>query len=139
MHDLASNLGVQRALASASLTSDTTGVIVDTLGFTSIMFAFMTGAVTTADGSNYFTAEVWESDDGSGFTNPVEVTATASRIIGTQFVINDQDAQDNIAAKFGVTIGSKRYMRLTMNETGTAEAVVGAMAILGGARHAPVS
>jgi uncharacterized alpha-E superfamily protein len=47
--------------------------------------------------------------------------------------------QASSAAKFGVTKGTKRYMRLVFTETGTFDGTFGALAVLSGARHAPVS
>jgi hypothetical protein len=118
------------------MTGDTNGLAVDTQGFQgAVMFIVSLSAVTTADVSNFVLCKV-EEDDDSSFTAPTEVTASSTRIIGTQALINSTGAQ---LKKFGVTIGTKRYMRIVFDETGTADITGSALAILGHAHNVPVA
>lgn len=139
MNELVHNCSVQRAFASAQVTADTnSSLVVDTQGYEAIMFVFLIAAIAAADGSNYLTVKVEESDDSGFSTGVTVVTDDALRIIGTQLVINST-SQASSAAKFGVSKGTKRYMRLVLDETGTFDGTFGAMAILTGARHKPVA
>jgi len=139
MQELVHNVSVQRAFASAQVTGDTnSSLVVDTQGYEAIMFVFLIAAVAAADGSNYLTVKVEESDDNTFAAGVTVVTDDSARIIGTQLVIN-ATTQASSAAKFGVSKGTKRYMRLVLDETGTFDGTFGALAICSGARHKPVS
>ena len=138
--DLVNSLKFSRAFASAQVTGDAnSSLVIDTQGYQGMVaFVFLIAAVAAADGSNYCTIKVEESDSDSFATGNVMVTDTAERIVGTQVVIN-ATSMANSTAKFGVTIGTKRYMRLVFDETGTFDGTFGAIAVLGGARNAPVA
>lgn len=125
------NIKARKALSSAQITATATGDVIDTQGFESITFVVQTAAVTTADASNYFTAAIYE-DDAVG----MGTEALATAIIGTAPVV-DATADANTVQQFGYN-GRKRYVRLKMVETGTADAVVGAIAILGDPHNSPV-
>ena len=81
----------QLALKAAALTGDTSGEIIDTAGAHSIEFACFTGAVTTADASNYLAFELWESDD-SGMAGAVQCA-------GTDLIVDNRDG-------LGPTVGA---------------------------------
>lgn len=139
MNSMIANVSVQRAFASAQVTGDAnSSLVVDCQGYEEVGFVFLIAAVAAADGSNYLTVKVEESDDSGFATGNVMVTDDATRIVGTQLVIN-ATTMANSAKKFGVTKGTKRYMRLVFDETGTFDGTFGALAILSGARHKPVS
>jgi hypothetical protein len=140
MHDLVNGLGLQIAKVRANLTGDNNSAnVVDLAGYLGpVMFAIYLEAVATADVSNYFTVKVEESDDNTFASGVTVVTDTATRIIGTQLVVNATSMAVSVK-KFGVTMGTKRYMRLVFDETGTADMTVSAIAILGGARNKPVA
>lgn len=138
--DLVHSIGVQRAFKTAQVTSDTNSTdVIDTQGYENVTFIFNIDTVAAADGTNTLTIKVQESDDSTFATGVVEVTAAdPSRTLGTQLVINSTTMADKIK-KFGVALGAKRYMRLVLDETGTIDVTLGAIAVLGGPRHAPVS
>jgi len=138
MNELYNNAKVSQALIPAQATATVTGPVVDTQGFEAIMFAINIGAVTTADASNYFTLKIQEGD-ASDLSDAADVTNAARLLHAAAAVINDATGDDNTTQKMGCTIGTKRYMRLVATETGTADATFGAVALLTGARHAPVS
>ena len=125
------NIKPTKALNSAQITATATGDVIDTQGYESVTIVVQTAAVSTADGSNYFTAALYE-DDAVG----MGTEALATTIIGTAPVINATTKANTVFA-FGYN-GNKRYIRLKMVETGTADAVVGAVAILGDPHNAPV-
>lgn len=137
--DIVNMYSAQVAKVYAQLTADNNSAnIVDLQGGQDVCaFVVFLHAVATADGSNYFTVKVEESDDSGFATGVTEVTADATRIIGTQPVVNAV-ALAGTLKKFGVTIGTKRYLRLVFDETGTADITVSAIALVGGQRHLPV-
>lgn len=143
MFKLAGNVAANRAVDYAQLTADKTGdVVIDTQGYDDFFVVVHAHAVTTADASNYFTVKVMEgaasdlSDaaaiaDGSG-TAPTRYfgESPSDRKI-------DATAQADTFVVFGVRVGTKRYMRVDLDETGTADATVSAVAILGKPKTAP--
>jgi len=138
--DLVNALGLQLARARAQLTvDDNSPNVIDTQGyFGPVMFAVYLEAVTTANASNFFTVRVEESDVANFSSGVTEVTANVYRIIGNQLVVNATTLAGAVC-KFGVTIGTRRYMRLVFDETGLADITVSAIAVLGGARNLPVA
>jgi len=139
MNNPLTSLDFQRAFASASVTgTGNSSLIVDTFGFMgTVTFVTTIAAVSAADGSNYLVLSVYESNDDD-FSDATETVIPANRTIGTGYTINATSQANSIIA-FGVTIGLKRYMRITMTETGTFSATFGIAAILSGPREAPVS
>jgi hypothetical protein len=135
--DLVHNIKVTRAFASAQVTGDTNGLIVDTQGFQQLTILALIAAVATADADNKIAFEAWESDDDD-FSDGSEVQITGDRLISSPIVIN-ATSMANSAQKMGVALGTKRYVRLQLNETGTADATFGALFVLSGARHKPVA
>lgn len=132
MNELVHNLTAVKAVNPATITATANGLTVDALFFTQVLFVILIGAVGAADGSNYLTFTIEESDtDFSG----TQIT-DATRILGTPLVIN-ATALANSVAEFGVTKLNKRYIRLVYTETGTFSGLFGAVAILGGAHHSP--
>lgn len=137
MRDLYNNLKVVKAKNSAQVTGTGEGIVIDTAGFGSILFILSTAAITTADGSNHFAFSIEEGNVADG-SDMAAITDT-DRILGTLPVINHATNFDDVTLKFGALIGTKRYMRLKWTETGTADGVFGATAVLGNPNHAPVA
>lgn len=135
MRDLVNNLKVTKAVATGTVTASGTGITIDTQGFQSIMFAVLISAVTTADASNYITFGFAEGD-ASDNSDMTAVTDT-DRILNSA-VINNTN-QDELTLKIGLSLGTKRYVRLIWTETGTASADFSGIAILGHPAHAPVA
>lgn len=126
MQDLYNVLKVVKAVNPASITATANGLTVDTAGYHQLMFVLDIGAISAADGSNYLTFTVEESDtDFSG----TAVTDT-NRILGSLPVIN-VSTQANTIIKFGIAQLTKRYIRVVYTETGTFSAIFGVQAILG--------
>jgi len=132
--DLHHSIKAVVALAPQSITSDTTtaGVIVDTLGFEGVEFVIATGAIADAN-----LVPLIEEDTVVGFG-----TATAvadADLIGTEAGATLDQDNDSDTAKIGY-IGSKRFVRLSLVSTSTTGAnLVGAVALLGHARHSGVA
>lgn len=140
MLDIVNAFSFQTAKAYANLTASANSAeVVDTqFGGNVVAFVIYIHAAATADGSNYFTVKVEESDDATFATGVTVVTDSADRIIGTQPVINATTLAASLK-KFGVAVGIKRYMRLVFTETGTADITVSAFGIVGAQRHQPVA
>lgn len=134
IRDLANNIAVRNAFTAAAVTATGNGAIVDTQGFDSATFVVAFSAVGAADTGNFLTFSVRESDSDTFGDSGTEITAP--RILGTLPVINTTSLSPR---KFGVVLGTRRYLRLTWTETGTANATFGVIAVLGTARHAPAS
>lgn len=135
--DFATSLKVVLALDSASLSASANGDAIDTNGFFSLTYVIQTAAVTTADADNRFTMTPQDSpDDGSGSPTGVWTNVAADFLIGALPLINDEDADDDKVFKIGV-ISKERHQRIVAVETGTAVAVIGAVAILTDAKERP--
>lgn len=136
MRDLVNNLKVTKAKATGQVTATGNGgVVIDTQGFQSLMFAILISAVAAADADNKLTFGVEEGDvaDGSDLT---AVTDT-DRLLGSAVINATTD--DELTLKLGFVLGTKRYVRLAYTETGTFDGTFSAIAILGHPNHAPVA
>lgn len=111
------------ALNLGTINSDTTtnGAIIDTQGFEALEFVVQAGTVSAGT----FTPLIEESDssDMSG-SNAV----ADADLLGTE--AEAALSASNTAKRIGYR-GSKRYVRLSLVSAGSANAVVGATAILG--------
>ncbi len=126
MKDLKSNLAVDVCIPPAQYTSTKNdGTIVDLKGYNGCVAMVVTGVVSTADGSNYFTPTLVVGDDSN-----LSDGATATELIGSFEVINSTTA-DDLSAWFVGYYGTKRYARVVLTETGTADAIMGAYIIKG--------
>ncbi len=132
--DLVNQIAVRNAFTAAAVTATGNGAIVDTQGFDAVAFLVAFTAVGAADADNYLTFSVKESDSSTFADGGTEITSP--RILGTLPVINTTALTPR---KFGVVLGTKRYLRLTFTETGTASATFGVLAALGSPLHAPAS
>lgn len=126
MRDLYSNIGAVLAIAPAVQSAAADGVAVDLLGFDSVAFAVNTGAVA---GSGDFGVKVQESDNGADFTD------AAAAVV-------DTNAPATLAASTSYKLGYrgfKRYVRLGLTKAGGTSIALGAVAIKGNPRLAPVA
>ena len=135
MNALANEITVQAAFSQAQVTGDTnSSQIVDLLGVYQVAFVFNVSALAAADASNYLTVKVQETDSAT-FADAGDITTvtdTAARIVGTQLVLNATTQTGPHV--FGVTVGTKRYLRLVLDETGTFDGTLCAVAVCRG-RH----
>jgi hypothetical protein len=115
------------ALQSATVTGSGVGVIIDRRGYESVTFAVLTGAVSTADGSNTLTVSLTASNDAAMAGE--EVVTADNGLVGANLVVN-ATADANKVGAFGYN-GDKRYLRIAVTEVGTASAVLAAVALLG--------
>lgn len=123
LREIKSKLEELFALAPANRTASANGSTIDTQGLSALLFIFSVGAVTTADGSNYFSLNIEDSDDGSSWS-----------AYSTVKVVNaGGDANAVYAGSYG---GNKRYARAVAAETGTAEVAMGCVAV-GALQHQP--
>lgn len=129
--DLHNNIENRSALNNSNITSNTTtvGNTIDTLGYEAIEFLIQSGVIT--DGSYAF--QVFEGD-ASNMSDEVQVAA--GNILGTIPTLGASD--DNVVKRFGIKMGSKRYMRLKVVSTGvTTGGNMEAQALLGNPLQAP--
>lgn len=128
--DLANNLKVIPGYAGATIGSSTTTtstIVIDSQGFEGVMFALYAGAWT--DGA--FLLKILETDNSDGSTGAVEVGS---------YQVQGTVGASNTVKKVGAKL-SKRYCTLSILSSGVTSGCVfkGAVAILGGARNAPVA
>ncbi len=134
MRDLHHNLGFLVALNTAAITSNTTtnGVIIDTKGFDSLEFVILTGTLT--DGT--YTPALIEGDDPALADG---AAVAAGDLLGTVAGATIAATDDNKVKKLGYR-GNKRFVRLTLVSTGaTTGGTIGAVAVQGHPRSAPVA
>lgn len=122
--DLFNNAKVIVAIANQYATADVTGATIDTQGFQGVSFAVNAtqGAGTGLDGTNNFAVQVFESDV-QAMTGESQVAT--SGILGTVPTISGLGHYE-----FGV-ISNKRYLRLKLDEAGTASGQFYGVALLG--------
>lgn len=111
--DLHSNILAERAISPAAAigsSTTTTSQIIDRLGYDSLEFLIISGALT--DGT--YTPSLFESDD-SGMSGETEVTAAAS-LLGTAALATFALTNDDVVKKIGYR-GNKRYVRLKIVST----------------------
>ena len=125
--------------ATAAVSADNDGTGLDTLLYDSNGFVVQIGTDSALDGSNYWSMELEESDDNSTFTDVADAdmyTATGSG--SGQFALCDATSED--AAHFTVWYrGTKRYIRVVLNETGTLSGPIAVLGVQSGYKYGPVS
>lgn len=142
-YDLYNNLHIVNALNPASKTAGENGATIDLLGYQSIMFVVTVGAIATADGSDYLALTIQTSDDGTNWNAAISDPNGLQILSGPGGgVIPNIDGVlvvANSTMKFGLTGTSlmHRYVRIVSTKTGTETIIMGVIAILGFARHAP--
>lgn len=136
---LLDGIKITRALKAKIVNDDTegTGVEIDTQGFDGCAFALDLGiSGDTLSGSVKFLAEVQESDTaGSGHT-----TVAAADLVNSTLALVDDPAEDDVLQVVEY-VGSKRYVRLFIDTTGThtVGTPMSAICIQGYAAKAPVT
>jgi hypothetical protein len=135
LRDTLNNTKTTSAFNYGSRTASANGTnIIDTAGFSSLLFTIDVAGVTTADSSNYFTFTI-QAGDASDLSDGATVTA-ATGLLGSNLVINNTNLA-NTRGLMGYT-GGKRYARLVATATGTTSAAFSANAIQQHATVAPV-
>jgi len=112
------------------------GIAVDLQGFESAVFVFQSGAMGAVAAT--YTWKLTECDlVGGGYTDVV----AGDMVDGVTTVVFDQTVggDANMAKKLGY-VGRKRFIKVFSTEgtAGTPTSIVGASAVLGHPRHAPV-
>lgn len=128
--DLVNNIKAAPGWAGATINSNTTTTsttVIDTQGFESVAFAVHVGTVT--DGS--YLLKILETDNSDGTTGAAEVGAYQA-----QGTVSASNTVKKVGAK-----PSKRYCTLSIVSTSVSSGAVfkGAVALLGGAKNAPVA
>ncbi len=139
MRDHANNITIRPVIAPAANTDLGTtalvGTVIDRAGYETLTYAIVTGTLSDADAVYVVLLE--ESDnDSSNFTAVADAD-----LIGTEAAAGFTYADDGETRKLGY-IGNKRYTRLTITPTTTAQSgnsPIAAIAILGRPHSAPVS
>lgn len=141
--EIYSDLKVTQALIPAVRTADANGVTIDTIGYDSLLLVANAGnSADTLSGTVLFEFEVEESDDDSTWTDVADANLT-NYVAGTNdgcFAFVDAPSEDSRTFITGYK-GSKRYVRVVYNVTGTHSTgtPVGAIAIQGHASRTPVN
>lgn len=143
--DLIHNVKATQGWNPITFSATTTGTTVDTQGFESFAFAIEVGTNggNAFSGTDKVTFTVEEGDE-SDASDMAAIAAgdylAAERGDGTTWDrILDATADDQEVYRIGVQLNTKRYKRLIGTEAGTVSAVIiGAVALLGHAHHAPV-
>lgn len=132
MRDLHNNIAVVQLMAPQTITGDTYSSVLDLQDYESAEIVVNVGTCSTVDtDSNYVTPILQESDS---LTEADYSSVTASDILNSFSAITTTASQvQNVGY-----IGSKRYIRVFADETGSVGAVpISVTAILHNARHNP--
>jgi hypothetical protein len=126
MRDMHNNISILHAISPQAV--GTTGIAggklsgaLDRRGFESVEFIYSSGA--SASVADTITPVVYEGDT----TNGSFTSVAAADLVGTKAPLTLSAAK---SGKVGY-VGSKRYLKLRLYGTGTATAVVAAVAVLG--------
>lgn len=138
MIDVQAQVSSRVALPVLSRTASVNGATIDLSGFNSLTFVVFTGAVTTADGSNFWTAKLQHGDlaDGSDMSDVGIGNFTGSAVINAS---GQDDVVIGELSYVPMTVAPKRYVRVVLTLTGTSTAVVGAVVLRANARKMPVN
>lgn len=137
MKDIKSSAGIVHLLDPQDLAyTDTVSSILDTHGFNGAMILVSVGALTGVDASNYLTPVLQESDTTTG----TDFEAVDSSDIIGGFSKIDAAAEDS-TTQTACYIGTKRYIRVNLDYTGTSitAGVVGVVGILGRPEESPAT
>lgn len=122
------------AIAPQTLTSsDVNGSGIDRQGFNSVFFVVNIGANGgTLDGSNNLDLVLQDSDDDSTYTDVTDTGLAGGATIDSAGVFATIDAGGEAAQVYKVAYtGSKQYVRLQADVTGTISLPVSGVALLG--------
>jgi hypothetical protein len=141
MFKLAGNIKTYAAIDYAQLTADKTGDdIIDTKGYDDVFILIHIHAVGAGDADNYFTAKIQEGDEPA--LGDAALIADGTTYPSRYFGESPSDRKIDLVAQadtflvFGIR-PMKRYIRLMLLETSTADATVSAVVILGNPKTAP--
>lgn len=124
--------------ANDALAADTNGAGVDLKGYEEALIVARVGAAAfTINGTNFLALELEESDDDSSYTD-----VAAADIVGGnggsggQFALYDDSAEDDVVTTVAY-VGTKRYVRVVANFSGTVTGgiPVCALVVRGRPRH----
>lgn len=140
MRDLHNNIDVREALETIVVNNDTEGkgVGIDLKGYNACEFAVAVGqSGDTLSGSVLLALKLQHSDtDVDGDYADVAAADLLGGVSGANFGTIDDPAEDGVVVQVGY-VGSKRFVRLIVDTTGTHTngTPIGAVAILGRERH----
>lgn len=127
MTSIYDNVEIKEALSPDVRSADADGIAVDTKGFHDGVCVFLADNLDTADGTETYTLEIEESDDGS--TNWTNVSALDTTIVDGVTVVR--------LANLNTT--RKRYIRPVLNVGGDSPSIEGgALILLGESEGGPV-
>ena len=127
---------IAHTLLPQSVTSDATGITVDTNGYDSVGLCLTVGTIATADADNTL-AVVWQEDDAANMGTVATVTGLTA-IQGTLTNPIVATTGDEVTYTWNYT-GGKRYLRCKIDITGTVEGLFSAYVVMGHPKKAPVS
>lgn len=141
MQDLANNIKLVQSLAPAVRTADANGDGVDRQFYEGVTIVVDTGAEgITLSGTNKIEFELEHSDDDSTYSDMSSSDVNGTLGSGGLFLTLDADGETPQISEIEY-IGSKRYVRVVANFSGThgTGTPIGASVILHKPRHAPAS
>jgi hypothetical protein len=127
-----SNFYAINAFDTQTISSDTTtsGDIIDTAGYDSLLFAIQAGTITAGT-----ITPVIEHGDDSALSDAANVAD--ADLYPTEALAAFAATDDNVVKRIAY-IGTKRYVRLKLTTASSANLVVGAIAILANALSKPI-
>lgn len=142
MRDMASQIKCETLITPAVRTTDSTAVWVDTRGFDSCTIQLILGAGgITFDATDKIEFELYESDDNGSTSNLVPLADILGETGPTAGIVRALTAAQAADTYMYGYIGSKRYVALVANFSGThaTGTAMAATAILGHPRNSPLS
>ena len=130
--DMYHSVDGQNAFDIQAISGDKTtdGNIIDTLGFESILFVIHSGTIA----GGVLTPLLRDGDD-SGLSDVADVDSDF--LLGTYAEAKFTTTVDNNKVKTIGCVCKKRYIRLSIVSTGTADGTIGSSVVLGNALHQP--
>ena len=134
MRDIKSRLGLVQLLEPQdAVTTDVASGVLDTWGFNGAMLAVLVGTITGVGATAYLTPVLEHSDTLVG----EDFEAVDAAEISGAFTKIDATNEDQLVQSVGYT-GSKRYLRVNLDFTGTVTAtLVAVLGIVGRPRVLP--
>jgi hypothetical protein len=138
MKDLYNKLAFTKVLDPVSLTDGgSMNAEIDLKGFNGALVVWHCGASDTATSSNYWTCKIEHADDdGTGAAGSYTAVAAgdivgATPASGVVFTMNDHATKDSQIYACGY-VGGKRYIKVSLNETGTGPTMVQSAMVIKG-------
>lgn len=140
MRDLHNNIAVRTAIIPVAIgTTGTgqTGLIIDRQGYESVEFIVQYGAITTATG--VFTVTVKDGDVTGTLASVADANLLGTEAgAGVAAAARVDYSTEKVSKKVGY-IGNKRYVQCNVSSTGTAAALISAVAVLSNPSILPTS